>query len=150
MEVALKRHAPPKPTGDEHHLRGTRAEERQVPQERVAGAGIRPGRHRKAEETRRQEGEQVEESVKAAAPHQAQEDEDIGEVEDGALRGCLPLFTHWLRRLGSSAEREVHRFEIWRLHDSRLKLRKQTKQKNTASLGHACLLKQRPKLFFFL
>lgn len=115
MEIALERDALPKPTGDEHDLGRTHAEERQVPQEGVGGARVRPGPHREAEESRRQEGEQVEESVKAAAPHQAQEDEDIGEVEDCALCGRPPLFAQWLRRPGV-VHREVHRLEVWGLH----------------------------------
>lgn len=117
VEVALERDAPLKTTGDEHDLRRTHAEKRQVPQEGVSGARVRPGPHREAEESRRQEGEQVEESVNAAAPHQAQEDEDIGEVEDCTLRGGPPLLTHWLRCPGV-VHREVHRLKVWGLHES--------------------------------
>lgn len=115
VELALERDAPPQPAGDEHDLRGAHAEERQVPEERVGGARVRPGPHREAEEARRQEGEQVEVSVEAAARHQAEEDEDVGEVEDGALRDGPPLLTHRLG-LPGVLHREVHRLEVWGLH----------------------------------
>lgn len=92
LEVLLEGDAP-QPVGHMQDLSQTHPEEREIPQERVRGAGVRPCPDRGAEEAQSQEGEQVEESVKAAAPHEAEEEEDVGEVEHGALRAVLPLFT---------------------------------------------------------
>lgn len=83
----------PQPVGDVQHLSQTQRKERQTPQERVRGAGVRPSPESGAEEAQSQEAEQVEQSVKAAAAHEAEEEEDIGKVEHGALRGVSPFLT---------------------------------------------------------
>lgn len=81
------------PVGDMQHLSQTHGEERETPQERVGGAGVRPCPEGWAEEAQSEEGEQVEESIKAAAAHEAEKEEDIGEVEHGALRAASPFLT---------------------------------------------------------
>lgn len=101
--------------GNMQDLSQTHPEECETPQERVRCAGVRPCPNSGAEEAQSQKGEQVEESIKAAAAHEAKEKENIGEVEHGALRGASPFLTYrvrcryWFRR-------EVQGFEIRRLH----------------------------------
>lgn len=114
LEVLVEGDAP-QPVGDVQDLTQTRAEEREGPQEGVDGAGVRPGPERGAEEAQSQEGEQVEEAVKPAAPHEAEEEEDMGEVEHGALRAVSPGFTPRVSCRGR-LHGEVHGFEVRRLH----------------------------------
>lgn len=93
----------------------THREDRQTPQERVRGAGVRPRPESGAEEAQSEEDEQVEESVKAAAPHEAKEQKDVGEMEHRPFRALFPLFT---QRVGGllRRHREIHAFEVGRLH----------------------------------
>lgn len=114
LEVPLERHAA-QPVGHVHHLRQARAEEREAPQERVRGARVRPGPQRGAEEAQREQREQVEESVEAAAAHEAQHEEDVRQVEHGALRAAAPLRAQRVRRR-RLRHREVHGFDVRRLH----------------------------------
>lgn len=116
LELLLEGDAP-QPVGDVHDLRQTRREERQTPQEKLRGARIRPSPDCGAEKAECQEGEQVEESIKPAAPHEAEEEEDVGEVEHGALRAVPPRLT---QRVGGRRvrHREVQSLEVRRLHGS--------------------------------
>lgn len=90
LEVLLEGQAP-QPVGDMQGLSQAHRVQRQTPQEGVRGAGVPPCPQRVAEEAERQEGEQVEESVKTTAAHKAEEEEDVCEVEQGALRAVSPV-----------------------------------------------------------
>lgn len=92
LEFLLEGDAP-QAIGNMQDLSQTHPEERETPQERVRGAGVRPSPQSGAEEAQSKKGEQVEESIKAAAAHEAEEEEDIAEVEHGALRGVSPFLT---------------------------------------------------------
>lgn len=74
-------------------LSQTHPEEHETPYKKVSCARVRPCPECGAEEAQSQEREQVEESVKAAAAHEAEEQEDFSEVEHGALRAVSPFFT---------------------------------------------------------
>lgn len=114
LEVLVKSDAP-QPVGDVQDLSQTHGEEREAPQERVRGARVRPRPQSGAEKAQGQEGEQVEEAVKATAAHKPQEEEDVGEVEDGALGAVSPLLTQ--RVSGRRRHRrEVQGVNVWKLH----------------------------------
>lgn len=114
LEVLVEGDAP-QPVDDVQHLPQTRGEQRESPQERVRGAGVRPRPECRAEEAQSEEGEQVEESIKAAAAHEAEEEEDVGEVEHGAFRAGSPFLTQPVR-CRRRLRREVHSFEVRRFH----------------------------------
>lgn len=114
LELPLEGDAP-QAVGDVQHLPQSDAEQSETPQERVGGAGVRPSPQRGAEEAQCEEGEQVEESVEAAATHEAEEEEDVGQVEDGALRSFPPLLTQWVHRR-HLLHRVVHGFEVRGFH----------------------------------
>lgn len=119
LELLLKGDTP-QPVGDVHDLSQTHPEERQTPQEKLRGARIRPSPDCEAEEAECQEGEQVEESIKPAAPHEAEEEEDVGEVEHCALRAIPPRLTQRVRGR-RVRHREVQSLEVRRLHESEWK-----------------------------
>lgn len=81
------------PVGNMQGLSQTHPQEGQIPQERVRRTGVRPCPDSGTEEAQSEEGEQVEEPVKAAATHESEEEEDVGEVKDGALRAISPFLT---------------------------------------------------------
>ena len=117
LEFLLEGDAP-QPVGHMQGLSRTHPEEREAPQKRVRRAQVRPCPECGAEEAQREEGEQVEQTVKPAATHEAEEEEDMSEVEDGALRAVPPLLTQWVHR-HLRLHREVHGFEVRRLHVDR-------------------------------
>lgn len=96
-------------------LSQTCPEQGEVPEEGVRGAGVRPCPHSAAEEAHSQEGEEVKMSVETASSHEAEEEQDVGEVEQRSLRSLLPFATErerWRRRLHC----QVHGFKVRRLH----------------------------------
>lgn len=93
----------------------THREDRQTPQKRVRGAGVRPRPESGAEEAQSEKGEQVEESVKATAPHEAKEQKDVGEMEHRSFRTLFPPFAHRVGR-HLRRHRKIHAFEVGRLH----------------------------------
>ncbi|PWA26305.1 hypothetical protein CCH79_00018803, partial [Gambusia affinis] len=96
-------------------LSQTRPEQGEVPEEAVRGAGVRPCPHSAAEEAHSQEGEEVKVSVETASSHEAEEEQDVGEVEQRSLRSLFPFTTErerWRGRLHC----QVHGFKVRRLH----------------------------------